>query len=236
MSALSKHASNECAVDLIRAVEYAPQTVDAPSRRPWNGRGASQLALLEALAMKADGIILLAHAGAISFANDCARRILADGDGLSWTANGFLTRRGPETRRLRRIIAEAIASAIKSSPVRSDAEMLITRPSGRWPYVVRVLPSSIREAAFSAMDFACIIHLRDLAEVRTPSRSLLVAIFGLTAREADLAVELVRCASLAQAAELSRMAINTARNHLHDVFRKCGVHSQGELLQLLSRL
>ena len=47
--------------------------------------------------------------------------------------------------------------------------------------------------------------------------------------------ELVRCASLAAAANAG-MALNTARNHLQSIFRKCGATSQTEAVQLFSRL
>ncbi len=61
-------------------------------------------------------------------------------------------------------------------------------------------------------------------------------VFGLTDREADLAVELARCASLAQAAANCGMAGNTARNHLQSIFRKSGASSQAEAVQLFARI
>ena len=60
--------------------------------------------------------------------------------------------------------------------------------------------------------------------------------FGLSEREADLAVELVRCASLADAAAQAGMALNTARNHLQNIFRKSGATNRAEAVQLFSRL
>ena len=39
---------------------------------------------------------------------------------------------------------------------------------------------------------------------------------------------------LESAAQQLHISINTAKTHLHHVFVKCDVHSQGELLQLLS--
>lgn len=197
-------------------------------------RIASEAALTEALAAKADGVILLSRHGKPVFLNDVARAILAAGDGLALADDGFVTRRGPETRRLRLFVARAVSAG------RSDAcpgsAILITRPSGRRPYVLRILPAPPATPMLAALDIGCVIHIHDLAVVAVPSAAGLGSVFGLTEREADLAIELVRSTSLAVAATAARMSHNTARNHLQGIFRKCGVASQAEAVQLLGRL
>lgn len=196
---------------------------------------ATQAALLDAMASKADGIILLGCSGAPSFMNDSALAILASGDGLAFVEGDFVTRRANETRKLHHLIASVIAPA---SPCESrpGGELLVTRASGSRPYVLRVMPAPPTERFLSGLGIACVIHLHDLAAIRLPSRPLLVAAFGLSDREADLAVELVRCSNLAGAAAHAGMALNTARNHLQAVFRKSGTASQAEAVQLFSRL
>lgn len=198
-------------------------------------RAATQAALLDALARRADGVILLDRSGAPSFLNDTARAVLAAGDGLAFAGGAFVTRRGPETRRLQQLIGDAIA-LVPPSESRPGGEMLVTRADGRRPYVVRVMPAPKTERFLSGLCVACVIHLHDLAAVRVPSASLLCAAFGLTEREAELAIELVRCAGLAGAAENAGMALNTARNHMQAIFRKSGTASQAEAVQLFSRL
>lgn len=198
-------------------------------------RAVTQAALLDALSRRADGVILVSAAGVPVFMNDTARAILAAGDGLAFAQGEFLTRRGPETRRLRQLIGDAVALAPPSagSP---GGEMLVTRESGRRPYVLRVMPAPKMERFLSGACIAGVIHIHDLAAVRIPSKALLVAAFGLSEREADLAVELVRCAGLAEAAENAGMAFNTARRHLQGIFRKSGTATQAEAVQLFSRL
>jgi DNA-binding CsgD family transcriptional regulator len=198
-------------------------------------RAATQAALLDALAAKADGIVLLGCSGTPSFMNDAALAILAADDGLAFVQGAFVTRRANETRKLHRLIAAAIAPGPPCDS-RPGGELLVTRASGSRPYVLRVMPAPPTERFLSGLGIACVIHLHDLAAIRLPSRSLLVAAFGLSGREADLAVELVRCASLAGAAARAGMALNTARNHLQAVFRKSGTASQAEAVQLFSRL
>jgi DNA-binding CsgD family transcriptional regulator/PAS domain-containing protein len=198
-------------------------------------RAATQAALLDALAARADGIILLGSSGAPSFMNDAALFILGAGDGLAFVEGAFVTRRANETRKLHRLIAAATAPTPPCDS-RPGGELLVTRASGSRPYVLRVMPAPPTERFLSGLGIACVIHLHDLAALRLPSRSLLVAVFGLSDREADLAVELVRCASLTGAAAHAGMALNTARNHLQSVFRKSGTASQAEAVQLFSRL
>jgi DNA-binding CsgD family transcriptional regulator/PAS domain-containing protein len=198
-------------------------------------RASTQDALLEALADKADGVILLNRLGMPTFMNDAARTILVAGDGLAFCAARFITRRGPETRKLQGLIHDAV-SASRPSEVRPRGQMLITRPSARRPYVVRVMGAPRTERFQAGGGIACVIHLHDLAAVRLPSQAVLCAIFGLSEREADLAVGMVRCASLTGAAIDCGMALNTARNHLHSIFRKSGTRTQAEAIQLFTRL
>jgi len=196
---------------------------------------ATQAALIEALAARADGVLLLNSLGVLVFANDAAAAILAAGDGLGWSGEAPTTRRGPETRRLLAMIGDVLGMR-SAAERRPGGQMLVTRRSGRLPYVVRVLPAPPVERFLVHHSIACVIHIHDLAAVRLPSRRLLQATFGLTERETDLAIELVRHAGLAAAAAAAAMAHNTARNHLRAIFSKCSVTSQVEAVQLFSRL
>ncbi len=60
-------------------------------------------------------------------------------------------------------------------------------------------------------------------------------VFGLTAREAQLAARLVQGMSIRDAARELRLGLGTARNHLKSIFAKSGTRRQGELIALLSR-
>lgn len=193
--------------------------------------GATRAAMLEALSAKADGIVLLGRAAQPVFMNGEAEAILRAGDGLAWSRGGFTTGRPPETRRLRALVAGAL-----SDPDRPGGRLLISRTSGRHPYVVSVMAAPPTERFLASGAIACVIHIHDLAAVRLPSPEWLKSVFGLTDREAELAVELVRCAALAPAAAGAGMAVNTARNHLQAIFRKTGTANQAEAVQLLGRL
>jgi DNA-binding CsgD family transcriptional regulator len=114
--------------------------------------------------------------------------------------------------------------------------MLVTRAGGRRPYVLRVMRAPRTGRFLTGLGVAAVIHVHDLAAARVPEKTLVMSAFGLTGREADLGVSLVRCAGLAAAAADAGMALNTARNHLQGIFRKSGTASQAEAVQLFSRL
>lgn len=210
-------------------------------------RGATcQAMLMDAMAARADGMILLDAAGQPAFVNDGAQAILAADDGLAWRSGSFRTARAAETRRLLGAIRTALACgaqagargvrAVDAGTAMPGGQMAITRPSGRRSYVVRILPAPRVERFLSRFGFACILHIHDLGAERVPDHGLLVAAFGLTGREADLAVALVRFSGLPAAAVAADMAHNTARNHLQAIFRKCGVATQAEAIALFGRL
>lgn len=198
-------------------------------------KATTQSILLEALAGKADGVILLNRAGAPSFMNNVARVILTARDGLAWGVEGFITDRGPETLRLGRLIQSTLDPA-GALATRQGSQMPVHRRSGRHPYVLRVIPVPPQERFLSGQSIAGVIHIQDLATVTLPSHETLAAVFGLSEREADLVVELIRCPGLAQASARAGMALNTARNHLQSIFRKTGATTQAGMIQMLGRL
>lgn len=192
-------------------------------------------ALLEALSEKLEGVVLLDHAGAPSFANDAAAAILRAGDGLAYAKGAMQTCRAAKSRKLQAMIGSAIARAANEREG-GGGRLLVTRPSGRRPYVVRVLPAPRAERFLTGTSIACVVYIQDLSLPPAPPVEALRLTFGLTQREAELAVELVRCAGLEPAAANAGMAINTARNHLQKLFLKTETGTQAEAVQLLSRI
>jgi DNA-binding CsgD family transcriptional regulator len=237
LAILTTEAEGHASQDAIRSFErLAPHIGQACGLGRIVGREvATRHALLGVLAQGAEGVILLGADGRPVLVNDLAEAMIGAEDGLSLIDGRLATRRPPETRRLQQLIGTALDRA-RLSETAVGGRMLVSRPSGRHPYALSVLPAPPIEPFLAAGAIGCVIHLQDLAAVRLPSRDLLCGAFGFTERESDLAVELVRCAGLAPAAALAGMAVNTARTHLQSLFRKTGTASQTQLVQLLSRL
>lgn len=193
-------------------------------------------AVLSAMASKADGIILLDLNGVVTFANERAKEILSAGDALRWSCGRVVACRGPEDRRLQQIIAAAIASACGAGAARPSRQALVSRSGGARPLIIRVLPTTASAHCQTALSYVCAIQIYDLAPAPALEPALLRELFGLTAREADLAVALIGAATLVDAAAVACMAHNTARNHLQRIFLKCGTHSQAATQALFAAL
>jgi DNA-binding CsgD family transcriptional regulator len=187
--------------------------------------------LIDALVRKADGVILIGQRGDILFINATASAILREADGLTFRDGRFLTARSPETRQLHSAIRDRLSAPETSE--RRPARVIATRPSGKAPYIVCV---SHPPAGAAVGDRSCVVHIVDLSADSAPSKEAACATFGLSDREGDLAVAFTRSASLKVAAARAGMAVNTARNHIRNVFSKCSVSSQIELSRLLTKL
>lgn len=229
-SAKEGHASDDVIAAFSRLAPHIEQAISVGM--VVDTAAASRTYLLEALARKADGVVLLDRRGRPMFTNDAARAILEAGDGLALVADAFMTRRPPETRRLQQLVSSALGSPAETPGGRA----LVSRPSGRPPYVVSVMAAPRQERFLAGRGIACIVHIQDLAAVPLPSHETLRSVFGLSDREAELAIELVRCASLTRAAAKAGMAVNTARVHLQSISHKTGARGQAEVIQLLGRL
>ena len=231
------HASVDAIADLRRFAPHLEQAVAVGHLLEC--QTASHAAIFDIVAQKSDGIILVNGSGRPTLVNDVAARILSAGDGMAYSGRMFQTQRLPETRRLQLLLADAIAAALDPSPLPSrkpGGQMLVSRPSGHRPYVFRVMPAPATERFLSGHSVACVIHIQDLAVASLPSPASLQQLFGLTTRETQFAIELVRHADLKRAADTAHMALNTGRNHLQSIFRKTGTTGQTELVQLLSRI
>jgi DNA-binding CsgD family transcriptional regulator len=81
---------------------------------------------------------------------------------------------------------------------------------------------------------AAVLFLRDAeSNVPQPSQELVRRLFGLTRKEAALALLLAEGYTLDEAADKMDVRRNTARTHLRSIFCKTGVTRQTMLVRLL---
>ena len=81
---------------------------------------------------------------------------------------------------------------------------------------------------------AAVMFLRDAeSNVPQPSQELVRRLFGLTRKEAALALLLAEGFTLDEAADKMDVRRNTARTHLRSIFCKTGVTRQTMLVRLL---
>ena len=99
--------------------------------------------------------------------------------------------------------------------------------------VYRVLITAMDREQTDADDLWLLFVSEPRAE-RNVHAEVLRQVYGLTRTESLLVARLFSGESLGASAGMLRISIATARTHLRQVFRKCSVQSQGELLQLVA--
>lgn len=210
--------------------EDVPRIVGASlESRPRNAYAAE--AVLDKLNR---GIVIFDADGCVQFVNDAALRLMRGSDAIE-VVDGRLA------------FADAacqarLAAYLRSSCERADSSaeqgsIVMRVPAGAQAAPHRVLVSPLRtpaDPATGARDRRHVLMIYEPnAGLRLPLR-ILTELYGLSEAEAALAELLFEGESLEGAAQRLHISINTAKTHLHHVFVKCEVHSQGELLQLLS--
>ena len=94
---------------------------------------------------------------------------------------------------------------------------------------VHVLPGHGPMGAARSVVFVDLVGSRRPAEVR----AALMAVYGLTVREAEMAARLAEGAGLPEVAEAMGISGTAARTRLKEVFGKMGVRGQGELVAVV---
>jgi DNA-binding CsgD family transcriptional regulator len=126
----------------------------------------------------------------------------------------------------------AVATASRSQ---HPALVVITDARGA-RHFVQIIPvlGGARDVFLATAAIAAIVG-PPRHSARFPLRAIR-ELFGLTAREAQVATLLVDGFNLTEIAERLGLGVGTTRNHLKKVFEKSGTRRQGELIALLAKL
>ena len=183
---------------------------------------------LEALDRLAHAAVLFGGGGEVVFANRAADRVSSSRDGLSIGRAGMRAALRDEDAALQRLIGRA--GKDRNGPS-SGGTLAVTRPSGRRPFVVHVLPAeAVRSDVAAAGALAMIV---DPEREQKALPALLRRLYGLTRAEAVVAGEVLKGEGLQSVADRMSVTISTVRIHLQRVFDKTQTHRQAELVRLL---
>jgi DNA-binding CsgD family transcriptional regulator len=184
--------------------------------------------LVRAIFEKIDrGVVLLDAKGVVIDSNSIARRVLANG-------NGILLRNG------RFYFADADIESRFEQLLKlngnTDGESRVVAASVKRPGSAscRVLVSPVVTEDEKAQAVAYIAVIFAPAEQRTITPQVLTEIYGLTRAQADVARQLYAGLSVEETATELKLSLNTVRTHLKQIFSKCEVQSQAELLHALA--
>ncbi|MBR0688295.1 helix-turn-helix transcriptional regulator [Bradyrhizobium manausense] len=134
------------------------------------------------------------------------------------------------------VVANSLSGAVRQIVKRAGVEI----PTGS----IAWLATSYREGIASLVnqttsvwsDDTCAIVLLDLDARPEPSPRTLQRLFGLTAAEIHVAIELARGGNLLDIARSQRLSRTTIRSHLASLFVKTQTRRQVELVSLLGRI
>ncbi|MBW8725234.1 MAG: helix-turn-helix transcriptional regulator [Inquilinus limosus] len=187
------------------------------------------------------GVILVDAEGRPLYFNRPAEALLARADGLSVGRAGIAAALAEDTRRLHRAIAAAAAAGLPGGTIdaagraaAAGAHIRVSRPSGRRPLLLTVIPVA-RARLHAGLAAQVAVFVTDPDGAASPAPALLREMFGLTAAEAALAIEISRGQGLDAAADRLSIAKTTARTHLARIFDKTDTSRQAELVRLLLR-
>ena len=154
------------------------------------------------------GIVLLQSDAYPCYRNSAAERLL-DAD----AAHGNLA------REIRSVSRAALEQADRRS-----AEVDVETPTGRYRMRATLLLQKIKEIRSRA-----VLVTIEKSRVELPSRDALMKRFGLTGREADVALRLAMGQRNAMIANEMRISTHTARHHTENVLAKLGVHTRAQV-------
>ena len=203
----------------------------------WSGRMIDRLPM---------GVALLDAAGRILCLNRAGQAMVDARDGLRLWQGRLQAEQGAEARRLAHALEAAVSAGARTAAARRGeaADLRVSRPSGRAPYLLTVLPLSpeaagpFGDAGGGGGDGARIraaVYIVDPAAVAPGLGARLGGLFGLTPVEAALVADLLADLTPAEIGDRRGVAISTVRSQLRSIFAKTGTSRQSELMNLVNR-
>lgn len=165
----------------------------------------------------------------VLFANRQARALMDDGDGLSRVGGRLLAKCSADDAALRALLARAAAGRPGGAGGGAGGSIRIRRGTGRVPLAASVVAADAPEG--DTRDLLLFVTDPDVRDA--PPHETLCTVFDLTAREASVALAVVRLGTVPAVAAELRIAPSTARSHLQRVFDKTGARNQVALAQRL---
>jgi DNA-binding CsgD family transcriptional regulator len=180
------------------------------------------------------GIVIFDPDACVHFLNDAAMRLIRESKAIEVIDSRLVFTQAECQDRFLGYLRRCAERASSGTDQRS---IVMRVPAGSCATPYRVLLSPLKTPANPVTGSRDTRHVLMIyqpnAGRRLPLR-ILTELYGLSEAEAAVAELLFEGESLESAAQRLHISVNTAKTHLHHVFVKCDVHSQGELLQLLS--
>ena len=190
--------------------------------------GASLAELLDNTRL---GVIHLDRRGRIVEANDQARDILRQDDGL-FDRDGFLRAwLADDNVDLERLLGRALAAF--GGQVPASGSMAVRRSPGLPPLTLHITPVGVHQTDFGRQRVAALVLVVDPASRPRIDAGLVAAALGLTPSESQVASMLAAGVSVRDIATATGRQENTVYKHLKQMYRKLGISRQADLVRLV---
>jgi DNA-binding CsgD family transcriptional regulator len=183
------------------------------------------------------GIVIVDGSATIKWANEKAKRILGSRDGIASEKGILAATTAIARKQLRNIIADACRTW-QDPRLKPGGAILIPREFGASiEALIAPLPSNSPPIADLVNDLrncaVCFLSERDQMEFN--AEQALMALYGLTRSEANLAIELSNGATLREAADVRGVTYETARTQIKNIYSKTDTHTQAQLVGVVLR-
>jgi len=176
-----------------------------------------------------EGALLLLDAELrVLYANPPAMALLDLGDGLRLRHCRLVARYPDDDSELQAVLGRAP----RPGPWTPE-DFAVVRRQERRPLLIKAARLAPPRMNGSLPDAAWVVRIRDPERRRRPDPRVLQELFGLTATEAGVVLEMLPPRSEDEAARRRGVAKSTFRAQLHAAYGKLGVHGRDELVHLL---
>ena len=173
------------------------------------------------------GIVVVESDRDVVHLNAAAEQILTARDGLCMRSKRIEATRGSTNDHLHSSISHACVP--QQNGARKGDSLACTRPSGKRPYIIHVLPLTTDDHSPTR----ALVMIIDPELEPEPPKTLIRRLFGLTNAEADVALRVMRGDGLKPISDDMALSIATIKTHVHHIFDKTDTHRQAELARLL---
>jgi DNA-binding CsgD family transcriptional regulator len=194
---------------------------------------AAEQALTTTLDHVEAAVFLVGRDGAISFANDPARKML-DAATLVHARDNGLHAVTDDADKILRDIFTAAANGDASVGVRGVSVPLTGSSGDRWFAHVLPLTSGRRQQAGEAAQAVAAVFIRRSAPNAPPPLESIARLHKLTASEVRVLDAVIRVNGVKAIAETLGLSQATVKTHLQSVFRKTGTNRQSDLVKLVA--
>lgn len=177
------------------------------------------------------GSILVDEDAHMMDANNAARAILEQRDGLLVVASKLCLHTQTKSKELEGLIRNNAKASLDRSAPAVMRSLLIDRPSGRESISLLVRPATIASTSQLHLRPMALINLVDPAQPRLKEADALAQLFGLTRAQSRVALSISNGLSVAEIAQAQCTSPNTIRSHLLSIYSKMGISRQADLVR-----